>query len=76
VCLVEGTGLMLEKRWAEYFTLTLTILALPWEVFELAKRVTSLRVALLVINLGVLVYLIWLLRRLRNKEAAPEGPTT
>jgi uncharacterized membrane protein (DUF2068 family) len=69
VCLVEGTGLMLEKRWAEYFTVTLTILALPWECFELAKEVTAVRVALLIINLLVLAYLVWFLRRQRRREA-------
>jgi uncharacterized membrane protein (DUF2068 family) len=33
VCVVEGTGLMLEKRWAEYFTVILTASALPWESY-------------------------------------------
>lgn len=70
VCLIEGTGLMLEKRWAEYFTVSLTILALPWECFELAKEVTPIRVALLIINLIVLAYLIWLLRRQRRREVS------
>jgi uncharacterized membrane protein (DUF2068 family) len=70
LCLIEGTGLMLEKRWAEYFTVTLTVLALPWECFELSKEVTSVRVALLLINLIVLAYLVWLLRRQRRREAA------
>lgn len=63
VCLVEGTGLMLEKRWAEYFTVTLTALALPLECFELYKEFTPPRLALLLVNLAVLAYLIWLLRR-------------
>jgi uncharacterized membrane protein (DUF2068 family) len=70
VCLVEGTGLVLEKRWAEYFTVTLTSLALPLECFELYKEFTPLRVALLVVNLLVVVYLVWLLRRQLRKEAA------
>jgi uncharacterized membrane protein (DUF2068 family) len=68
LCLIEGTGLMLEKRWAEYFTVTLTTLALPWECFELAKEVTAVRVALLIINLMVLAYLVWLLRRQQRRE--------
>lgn len=71
ICLVEGTGLMLEKRWAEYFTVSLTVLALPWECFELAKEVTAVRVALLIINLIVLAYLVWLLRRQRRRDHAP-----
>lgn len=72
VCLVEGTGLMLEKRWAEYFTVTLTALALPLECFELYKEFTPLRIALLLVNLLVLVYLIWLLRRQFQREDAEQ----
>lgn len=73
VCLVEGTGLVLEKRWAEYFTVTLTALALPWECWELYKELTMLRIALLLVNLVVLAYLIWLLRRQRQRKAAYAG---
>lgn len=69
LCLVEGTGLMLEKRWAEYFTVTLTALALPWECFELFKEFTIPRFSLLLVNLAVLAYLIWLLRRVQQREA-------
>lgn len=68
LCLVEGTGLVLEKRWAEFFTVTLTALALPWECFELYKEFTVPRISLLVVNLAVLVYLIWLLRRQFRRE--------
>jgi uncharacterized membrane protein (DUF2068 family) len=70
VCLVEGTGLMLEKRWAEYFTVTLTSLALPLECYELYKEFTPLRVVLLMVNVLVVVYLVWLLRRQFRREAA------
>ena len=70
LCLIEGTGLMLEKRWAEYFTVSLTVLALPWEGFELFKEFTTLRIALLLVNLVVLAYLVWLLRRERRRRAA------
>jgi uncharacterized membrane protein (DUF2068 family) len=68
VCLVEGTGLMLEKRWAEYFTVTLTALALPLECFELYKEFTLPRITLLLVNLAVLAYLVWLLRRERRRK--------
>ena len=70
VCLVEGTGLVLEKRWAEYFTVTLTSLALPLECYELFKEFTPLRLGLLVVNLLVVVYLVWLLRRQLRRETA------
>jgi uncharacterized membrane protein (DUF2068 family) len=68
VCLVEGTGLMLEKRWAEYFTVTLTVMGLPWESYEMLKHFTAPRITLLVLNLLVLGYLVWLLRRKRQSN--------
>jgi uncharacterized membrane protein (DUF2068 family) len=73
VCLVEGTGLMLEKRWAEYFTVTLTALALPLECFELYKEFTLPRVGLLLVNLLVLAYLVWLLRRQFRRDTTKAG---
>ena len=60
---------MLEKRWAEYFTVTLTSLALPLECYELYKEFTPLRVGLLIVNLLVVVYLVWLLRRQLRRES-------
>jgi uncharacterized membrane protein (DUF2068 family) len=63
LALTEGIGLMLEKVWAEYLTLILTISFLPWELYELARHPNWFRLSLLLINLAVLGYLLWLLRR-------------
>jgi uncharacterized membrane protein (DUF2068 family) len=63
LALTEGIGLLLEKVWAEYLTLVLTISFLPWELYELARRPDWFRLSLLLINLAVLWYLLWLLRR-------------
>ena len=63
LALTEGVGLLLEKVWAEYLTLILTISFLPWELYELARRPDWFRLSLLLINLAVLGYLVWLLRR-------------
>ncbi|WP_348268380.1 DUF2127 domain-containing protein [Edaphobacter paludis] len=65
VALTEGVGLVLEKVWAEYLTLILTISFLPWELYELVRRPSWFRLSLLLINLAVLAYLVWLLRRKR-----------
>lgn len=70
LALTEGVGLMLEKTWAEYLTLILTVSFLPWEIFELFRHPNWFRVSLLVINLAVLWYLLWLLRRKRTDSAA------
>ncbi len=59
----EGIGLALEKRWAEYFTIITTSSLLPLEVYELAKRTSVGRGIALLVNLAVVVYLIFVLRR-------------
>lgn len=66
LALTEGVGLMLQQVWAEYLTLALTVSFLPWELYELARRPSWFRVGLLAINLVVLAYLLWLLRRKRD----------
>jgi uncharacterized membrane protein (DUF2068 family) len=69
LALTEGVGLMLEKVWAEYLTLCLTISFLPWELYELVKSADVTRLFLLVANLVVLAYIVWFLRR-KKKQAA------
>ena len=58
VSLAEGIGLFLEKAWGEYLTLIITASFLPWEVFEIFRRLTWLRIGLLTINLLVFLYLV------------------
>jgi uncharacterized membrane protein (DUF2068 family) len=57
VDLVEGTGLYLEKVWAEFVTLAITASFLPWEMYEVYRKLTWPRVSLLAINALVLWYL-------------------
>ena len=38
LALTEGIGLLLEKVWAEYLTLILTMSFLPWELYELVRQ--------------------------------------
>lgn len=68
IALTEGIGLWLEKVWAEYLTTILTAGALPFELFEIWRKPTGFRVALLIINLLVLAYLLWFLKRRRAQE--------
>jgi uncharacterized membrane protein (DUF2068 family) len=68
LALTEGIGLMLERVWAEYLTLCLTISFLPWELYELVRKFDTLHVSFLLTNLVVLLYLLWLLRRKKEKR--------
>ena len=70
LCLIEGVGLLLEKVWAEYFTLVLTTLALPWEFFELVREPSVWKAALTAANMVVVLYLLWHVRRLRQRGHA------
>lgn len=59
--ILEAVGLYLEKTWGEFLTLFITASFLPIEIHELIRRLTWVRAGLLVTNLAVLLYMIWLL---------------
>jgi uncharacterized membrane protein (DUF2068 family) len=66
VFLVEGTGLLLRKRWAEYLTTIVTASFIPFEIYELVHNPSALKVAGLVANVLIVVYLgvrLWKERR-------------
>jgi hypothetical protein len=61
--LTEGTGLLLGKRWAEYFTIIATSSFIPLEVYEIAKHVSAAKLVVLLLNIVVVAYLVIVLRR-------------
>ena len=73
IFLVEGVGLALQKRWAEYFTIITTSSFLPIEIYELVRRVSIGRCLALAVNLAVVAYLILELRRFpkQRTQASP-----
>jgi uncharacterized membrane protein (DUF2068 family) len=64
--LTEGVGLLLRKRWAEYFTVITTGVFIPLEVYELARRFTPARVGVLAVNVAIVWYLVRRLRSVRR----------
>src|SRR6266849_1291830 len=66
--LTEGVGLSLRKRWAEYVTIISTASLLPLEIYEIAKHVSAPKIAVLLANIAVLVYLVIEVRRTRNTQ--------
>jgi uncharacterized membrane protein (DUF2068 family) len=56
---VEAIGLWFGKRWAEYLTFVATVVFIPYEVSELIKGVTALKLVAFVINVAVAVYLLY-----------------
>jgi uncharacterized membrane protein (DUF2068 family) len=55
---LEAVGLWRERRWAAYLTALATAGFLPFEIMELARGVSPLRVAALAANLAILAYLL------------------
>jgi uncharacterized membrane protein (DUF2068 family) len=63
--LIEGTGLLFRKRWAEWLTIVATSSLMPLEVYELIKEFTVVRLLVVVVNAAVVLFLIY---RVRQKE--------
>jgi uncharacterized membrane protein (DUF2068 family) len=70
--LCEGTGLALQKRWAEYMVIISTSSLLPIEVYEIFVRPSWARVLILVLNIAIVVYLIVELKRPHAKTKNQE----
>jgi uncharacterized membrane protein (DUF2068 family) len=71
---IEAYGLWYQHRWAEYLTFLVTASLLPLEAYELAQKLSALKIITIVINLAVVVYLLWAKRLfgLRGGVAADE----
>jgi uncharacterized membrane protein (DUF2068 family) len=62
--LIEGTGLWLEKRWAEWLTIIITSSLVPFEIYEIHRHTTAIKIAVLLINIAIVAYLFF---RIRSK---------
>ncbi len=62
---VEGFGLYLEKVWAEYLTVIITSAFIPLELYEIGRHPNFWKIATLLINLAIVAYLIWIIRKQR-----------
>ena len=62
----EGTGLLLRKRWGEWFTSILTATGIPVEVYEMFHHPNALKFGALVLNILIVWFLVLHLRRSRR----------
>jgi uncharacterized membrane protein (DUF2068 family) len=54
----EGVGLLLRRRWAEYFTIITTSALIPLEIFELARHFTVAKLIVALVNALIVWYLV------------------
>ena len=66
--LAEGTGLWLQKRWGEWLTVIITSSLVPVEIYEIHRHFSYAKVAVLILNLAIVLYLI---DHMRRTGAAP-----
>jgi uncharacterized membrane protein (DUF2068 family) len=69
VRMVEAVGLWLRKTWAEWFAILTGGMYIPIEMFEVARSVTWPRVTVLVVNVGVVSYLLFVLIKNDGRNA-------
>ena len=57
--LTEAVGLARRRRWAEYLTVIAGCIGVPFELSEVMRRQTPIRVSILLINVAIVIYLAW-----------------
>ena len=74
--LIQALGLWYDRYWAEWLTLVMALLFVPYEIFEVIRHHQPLTIILLVLNLAVVAYLIHHVRQKRQqKKLARESAT-
>jgi uncharacterized membrane protein (DUF2068 family) len=63
--LIEGIGLGMVRRWAEWFTVIVTSSLVPVEIYEIHRHPSPVKILVLIINLAVVGYLA---DRIRNSR--------
>jgi len=66
--LAEGTGLWLRKRWGEWLTVIITSSLVPIELYEIYRHFGWVKVAVLALNVAIVIYLIYHMRRHGSTE--------
>jgi uncharacterized membrane protein (DUF2068 family) len=75
VFIVEGTGLVLRKRWAEWLTILVTSSFLPFEAYELVHKPGVGKIVALLLNVAIVVYLIVRVRQRQQGSPGVAGPS-
>jgi len=57
IFLTEGSALLMQKRWAKYFTAIITASFIPLELWELVEHFSTIRTVVIMVNVIILWYL-------------------
>lgn len=71
---IEGIGLLRQRRWAEYLTVVAGASLIPIELYELSRHVGPVKIAILIVNVVIVWYLVRKLRaESRERRAQRTG---
>ena len=73
---IEGFGLIFLQRWAEYFTVGITSSLMPLEIYEIYEKQSPIRIAVLLVNLAIVIYLIIKIRQQHKHSKASAADTS
>lgn len=65
---LEAYGLWRQRRWAEWIAALGSAIYVPVELYELYHRPSWISVTALLINLGILAYMVWILRESQTRN--------
>jgi uncharacterized membrane protein (DUF2068 family) len=68
---VEAYGLWKARVWAEWVALISGAIYLPFEIYELFRRITIIRASVLIVNLGIVLYMLYLRTIARSQQLKP-----
>jgi uncharacterized membrane protein (DUF2068 family) len=57
IFLTEGSALLMQKRWAKYFTAIITASFIPLELWDLVEHLSPIRPVVIMVNVIILWYL-------------------
>jgi len=66
---VEGIGLWMRKRWAEWLTTIITASLIPLEVWEFLHRPNFGKAAVVIANTAIVAYLVWHVRSKGRRDS-------
>jgi uncharacterized membrane protein (DUF2068 family) len=72
---IEAFGLLWGKVWAEYMAIVETSLFIPFEIYEIARHATMMKVTILSVNTVIVAYLILAIVRKSNDTQTTLSPS-
>ncbi len=67
---IEAYGLWMQRRWAEWFAALSGAIYIPIELYELYYRPSWITFGALLLNIGIVGYMVWVLRESKLRKTS------